>query len=207
MKRFVKLFGIFTLLMSLLLITGCGRYQAFKSVLDEIIYKGTTYVDNPTDASVTFTLDGTSYTVDAHSVKEIDLKEGAHTLVTPKGETKTFTVSQYDMKSILNPTETTYAIWYVQYGEGKVGNVQHGEVTTSIGDDVYVGPMRRVLISISLVEGNIHSVMVLMSLLRKWSMSMNEILMRRGIPMHWYLGKFIDQWNLKKRILNYIKSI
>ncbi len=29
MKRFVKLFGIFTLLMSLLLITGCGRYQAF----------------------------------------------------------------------------------------------------------------------------------------------------------------------------------
>lgn len=141
MKRFVKLFGIFTLLMSLLLITGCGRYQAFKSVLDEIIYKGTTYVDNPTDASVTFTLDGTSYTVDAHSVKEIDLKEGAHTLVTPKGETKTFTVSQYDMKSILNPTETTYAIWYVQYGEGKVGNVQHGEVTTSIGNDVYVGPM------------------------------------------------------------------
>ena len=81
MKRFVKLFGIFTLLMSLLLITGCGRYQAFKSVLDEIIYKGTTYVDNPTDASVTFTLDGTSYTVDAHSVKEIDLKEGAHTPV------------------------------------------------------------------------------------------------------------------------------
>ena len=45
------------------------------------------------------------------------------------------------MKSILNPTETTYAIWYVQYGEGKVGNVQHGEVTTSIGNDVYVGPM------------------------------------------------------------------
>ena len=141
MKRFVKLFSIFTLLMSLLLITGCGRYQAFKSVLDEIIYKGTTYVDNPTDASVTFTLDGTSYTVDAHSVKEIDLKEGTHTLVTPKGESKTFTVSQYDMKSILNPTETTYAIWYVQYGEGKVGNVQHGEVTTSIGNDVYVGPM------------------------------------------------------------------
>ena len=141
MKRFVKLFSIFTLLMSLLLITGCGRYQAFISVLDEIIYKGTTYVDNPTDASVTFTLDGTSYTVDAHSVKEIDLKEGTHTLVTLKGESKTFTVSQYDMKSILNPTETTYAIWYVQYGEGKVGNVQHGEVTTSIGNDVYVGPM------------------------------------------------------------------
>lgn len=88
MKRFVKLFSIFTLLMSLLLITGCGRYQAFKSVLDEIIYKGTTYVDNPTDASVTFTLDGTSYNVDAHSVKEIDLKEGAHTLVTPKVKQK-----------------------------------------------------------------------------------------------------------------------
>ena len=37
--------------------------------------------------------------------------------------------------------EWAYAIWYVQYGEGKVGNVQHGEVTTSIGNDVYVGPM------------------------------------------------------------------
>ena len=54
MKGFVKLFGIFTLLMSLLLITGCGRYQTFKSVLDEIIYKGTTYVDNPTDANITW---------------------------------------------------------------------------------------------------------------------------------------------------------
>ena len=74
--------------MSLLLITGCGRYQAFKSVLDEIIYKGTTYVDNPTDASVTFTLDGTSYTVDAHSVKEIDLKEGAYTRYAKKVKQK-----------------------------------------------------------------------------------------------------------------------
>ena len=54
----------------------------------KLFIKGTTYVDNPTDASVTFTLDGTSYTVDAHSVKEIDLKEGSHTLVTPKGENK-----------------------------------------------------------------------------------------------------------------------
>ena len=111
------------------------------------------------------------------------------------------------MKSILNPTETTYAIWYVQYGEGKGWQCQHGEVTTSIGNDVYVGPMTTRSDIYIARRGNIHSVMVLMSLLRKWFMSMNGILMRRGIPMHWYSEKFIDQWNLKKRILNYIKSI
>lgn len=142
MKRFVKLCSIFTLLMSLLIITGCGRFDTIKYMLEDIIYKGTTYVDNPTDNSVTFTLDGTSYTVDAHSVKEIELKEGTHTIITPKGETRTFKVFPNDMKSILNPTESTYAIWYVQYGEGKVGNIRHGEVRTSIGDDVYVGPMK-----------------------------------------------------------------
>ena len=128
-------------------------------------------------------------------------------MVTPKGETKTFTVSQYDMKSILNPTETTYAIWYVQYGEGKVGNVQHGEVTTSIGNDVYVGPMTTHSDIYIARRGKYPFRYGLDEPFEEVVMSMNGILMRRGIPMHWYSEKFIDQWNLKKRILNYIKSI
>ncbi|WP_251423861.1 hypothetical protein [Veillonella agrestimuris] len=137
-----KLTAIAMLMVTVVVTAGCGRFDKVKYLFESFYYKGTTYADNPTDGAITFTLDGKSYTLAAHSMETLDLDPGEHVLVTPSGEERRFQVTDHDMKSILNPTESVYAIWYVQYGEGTVKNIRYGEVTTSIGNDVYTGPMK-----------------------------------------------------------------
>lgn len=142
MHKWLRVVASSILIVSVIAVAGCGRFDKIKYLFDSYYYRGTTYADNPTDQAITFTLDGTAHTIDAHSMKTIELDPGQHILITPNGEERRFDVGSEDMKSILNPTESTYPIWYIQYGEGKVKNIQYGEVTTSIGDDVYIGPMR-----------------------------------------------------------------
>ena len=83
-------------------------------------------------------------------------------------------------------------------GKARVGNVQHGEVTTSIGNDVYVGPMTTRSDIYIARRGKYPFRYSLDEPLRKWSMSMNGILMRRGSRCIGIWGKFIDQWNFKE---------
>lgn len=72
-------------------------------------------VDNPSDRTITFTVDEKVYTLDPKESMELSLALGEHTLTNPSGKRITFTKQEYEEKSLLNPLEETYVIVTTAY--------------------------------------------------------------------------------------------
>ncbi len=76
-------------------------------------------VDNPSDSTITFVVDATTYTLDPKSSMELALPVGEHTLTSPQGKQSTFTRQEYEEKSLLNPLEASYVIVTTAYTDSE----------------------------------------------------------------------------------------
>ncbi|MDO5607876.1 MAG: lipoprotein [Capnocytophaga sp.] len=74
-----------------------------------------TYADNPTDRTLTFSIDGKAYSIPPKEHLRIDLSAGEHTLTLESGENVSFTKADNDKSGLLNPANAHYITWTVPY--------------------------------------------------------------------------------------------
>lgn len=102
-------------------------------------------VDNPSDRTITFIVDGTTHTLEAKKSMKLPLVSGKHTLTTPSGKRITFTKQEYEEKSLLNPLEETYVLVTVAYTDSdKERNflLEQMSQLIKLNDRYYYGPLQ-----------------------------------------------------------------
>lgn len=105
MKNIYLFFGFFALILSVTL-TSCGDGNLC-------------YIDNPTDKELSITLDEQTMSIAPFETKKMKLSSGTHSLKLKNGDGKKFEITE---KSLINPTESTYCIETVVYGQGATAN-------------------------------------------------------------------------------------
>ena len=74
-------------------------------------------LDNPTEQTITCSVDGKDYELQANTFQEIEMTEGSHTLKTKDGQEVKFDYTKNQTGSVLNPTNTEYIIVAENYSD------------------------------------------------------------------------------------------
>ena len=128
-----------TMIVMTIMMSGCGGklatlFDAFAPEIAGMIRdradRETVVMDNPTDASVTFKIDGKSFTLNAKESRTETLAVGSHVMEVP-GRSEPITFEQKDSyrKSLVNPTGSLYIIWdeiYTNNPNSSVHGAMHG---------------------------------------------------------------------------------